>query len=97
MQSRLELMMKCDLCYDRTSEGLRPMCATVCPSQALTYVRPAEISRRSELPTNLFQFGNQKVTTRVFMMVPPGHDQVTVDGVDVVDLIWEPDVMETLS
>ena len=31
-----DLMMKCDMCYDRTSVGLRPMCATVCPSQALT-------------------------------------------------------------
>ena len=35
-----ELMMKCDMCYDRTSVGMRPMCATVCPSQALSY-RPA--------------------------------------------------------
>jgi Fe-S-cluster-containing dehydrogenase component len=26
-------MMKCDMCYDRTSVGKRPMCATVCPSQ----------------------------------------------------------------
>ena len=25
-------MMKCDMCYDRTSAGKRPMCATVCPS-----------------------------------------------------------------
>ena len=30
-----EQMMKCDMCYDRTSVGKRPMCATVCPSQAL--------------------------------------------------------------
>ena len=28
----LEQMMKCDMCYDRTSIGKRPMCATVCPS-----------------------------------------------------------------
>ena len=27
-------MMKCDMCYDRTSVGKRPMCATVCPSGA---------------------------------------------------------------
>ena len=26
-----EQMMKCDMCYDRTSVGKRPMCATVCP------------------------------------------------------------------
>src|SRR5512141_276828 len=29
------IMMKCDMCYDRTSVGKKPMCATVCPSQAL--------------------------------------------------------------
>ena len=32
-----KLMMKCDMCYDRTSIGKKPMCATVCPSQALFY------------------------------------------------------------
>jgi len=37
-----EQMMKCDMCYDRTSAGLRPMCATVCPSQALAYVTKEE-------------------------------------------------------
>ena len=35
-----EQMMKCDMCYDRTSVGKKPMCATVCPSQALSYVKP---------------------------------------------------------
>ena len=34
----------------------------------------------------MFQFGNQKVTTKVFMMVPPDRDAVTVD---VVDYMWE--------
>ena len=46
-------MLKCDMCYDRTSEGKRPMCATVCPSQALAYVRPEEIAHRREKPTNV--------------------------------------------
>ena len=31
------IMMKCDMCYDRTSIGKKPMCATVCPSQALFF------------------------------------------------------------
>ena len=82
-----EQMMKCDMCYDRTSQGKRPMCATVCPSQALAYV-PAEVIRRErrERPTNVFQFGAQVVTTKVFMMVPPEAQQVSVD---VVDYMWE--------
>ncbi len=82
-----EQMMKCDMCYDRTSEGKRPMCATVCPSQALAYVPPDRIAReRREKPTNAFQFGNQRVTTKVFMMVPAERDFVSVD---VVDYMWE--------
>ena len=34
MKTEMNLMMKCDMCYDRTSVGLKPMCASVCPSQA---------------------------------------------------------------
>jgi Fe-S-cluster-containing dehydrogenase component len=45
MMTKLELMMKCDMCYDRTSVGKRPMCATVCPSQALAYVPSERIAR----------------------------------------------------
>ncbi len=81
-----EQMMKCDMCYDRTSVGKRPMCATVCPSQALAYVTPQDIARRRERPTNVFRFGEQAITTRVFMMVPEGRDEVALD---VLDYMWE--------
>jgi Fe-S-cluster-containing dehydrogenase component len=87
MNTRMELMMKCDMCYDRTSAGKRPMCATVCPSQALAYVSPETISReRRDKPTNVFYFGKQMVTTKVWMMVPPERDSISVD---VVDYMWE--------
>jgi Fe-S-cluster-containing dehydrogenase component len=72
MNSGMNLMMKCDLCYDRTSVGKKPMCASVCPSQALFFGTREEIARlrpRSE-PVNSFRFGNQTVTTKVNMMVP---------------------------
>ncbi len=82
MESRLELMMKCDMCWDRTSVGKRPMCATVCPSQALAYVRPETIAQRRETPTNRFVFGAQVVTTQVYMMVPEGRGALEVDVVD---------------
>jgi Fe-S-cluster-containing dehydrogenase component len=89
MMAELEQMMKCDMCYDRTSEGKRPMCATVCPSQALAFVPRERIAReRRETPTNVFRFGRQTVRTKVFMMAPPGHDVI---GVDVADFIWEAD------
>ena len=81
-----ELMMKCDMCYDRTSAGKRPMCATVCPSQALAYLRPEEIAARREKPSNIFQFGNQTITTQVYMMTPPGTESVTLD---ITEFMWE--------
>jgi Fe-S-cluster-containing dehydrogenase component len=83
MLTDFELMMKCDLCYDRTSAGLKPMCATVCPSGALTFGTRAEVEaqRPRSAPLNRFQFGNQTITTKVNVMVPrerrPAHLDVT--------------------
>lgn len=72
MQTELQLMMKCDMCYDRTSAGKRPMCATVCPSGALFFGTREEIERlrpRSQ-PVNSFRFGRQTITTKVNIMTP---------------------------
>ena len=72
-------MMKCDMCYDRTSIGLKPMCATVCPSGALFYGTPEELAaERSGTPINEFMFGNKKITTKVHLMRPRGTKQLTV-------------------
>ena len=67
-----QIMMKCDMCYDRTSVGKKPMCATVCPSQALFFGTADEIDRLRPLstPVNRFQFGGQTISTRVFIMMP---------------------------
>ena len=88
MKSEIEQMMKCDMCYDRTSAGKRPMCATVCPSQALAYVPVEQIRTRREKPNNEFFFGNERVATKVFLMVPP---ETTAVHVDITDFIWEPE------
>ena len=90
MMVRIDQMMKCDMCWDRTSVGLRPMCATVCPSQALAYVTPESIAAsRREVPRNRFRFGNQEVTTKVFMMVASDDgaaaDEIAVDVLDYMD------------
>ena len=87
VMTALEQMMKCDMCYDRTSVGKRPMCATVCPSQALAFVAPEKIAReRREVPVNTFHFGGEVVTTKVSMMVPAGTEAITMD---VTDYMWE--------
>lgn len=67
-----QLMMKCDMCYDRTTAGKKPMCATVCPSQALFFGTREQITalRPQSMPANRFQFGGQTITTRVNVMVP---------------------------
>jgi Fe-S-cluster-containing dehydrogenase component len=86
MMEAEQQMMKCDMCYDRTSVGKRPMCATVCPSQALAYITPEQAAKRRTKPTNVFQFGNQTITTKVAMMAPAQADGVSID---VVDYMWE--------
>jgi Fe-S-cluster-containing dehydrogenase component len=73
-------MMKCDMCYDRTSVGMKPMCATVCPSGALAWGRREEIqAQRREQPIRVFEIGAQVVRTRVQMMAPAGMDQLELD------------------
>lgn len=81
MNTEAELMMKCDMCYDRTSEGQKPMCASVCPSQALFFGTREEIEalRPRSAPTNNFQFGGQVITTKVNMMVPRAQQAQYVD------------------
>lgn len=72
MKTDFKLMMKCDMCYDRTSEGLKPMCATVCPSQALFFGTREEIEalRPRSFPISQFRFGEQIISTKVKMMLP---------------------------
>lgn len=88
MMTELDLMMKCDMCYDRSSIGLTPMCAAVCPSGALFYGTREEIERQrpNSRPVNEFQFGGQKITTLVKMMVPR---EATIDRVDATDAMHD--------
>jgi Fe-S-cluster-containing dehydrogenase component len=78
----MDQMMKCDLCYDRTSVGKKPMCATVCPSQALSFttVRRFAETRRG-VAVNEWVFGEEKVRTKVYVVVPRDVSRVHVDVV----------------
>ncbi len=88
MHTKMSLMMKCDMCYDRTSVGLKPMCASVCPSQALFFGTKEEIEalRPRSKPVNTFQFGQQTIRTRVNMMVPRDEP---FDLVDVAGAMYQ--------
>jgi Fe-S-cluster-containing dehydrogenase component len=88
MNTGMNLMMKCDMCYDRTSVGKKPMCASVCPSQALLFGTREEVKhlRPSSRILNTFQFGNQTITTKVNMLVPK---QAVVEHLDVLGALHE--------
>lgn len=87
MKVEFNLMMKCDMCYDRTSVGKRPMCATVCPSQALFYGTRQEIERLRprSIANNQFKFGEQVITTKVNMMTPKYRRSEYIDINDALD------------
>ena len=82
--SGIDQMMKCDMCYDRSSVGKKPMCATVCPSGALTYTSMEEIQRtRQGIPVNSWKFGAEEVKTKVYVMVPREVTQVDIGLVQI--------------
>ncbi len=67
-------MRKCNLCYDRTSLGKPPMCASVCPTQAIFYGTYEEFMQAGRAtqgakPVNVFYFGSQRVRTRNYVVM----------------------------
>jgi Fe-S-cluster-containing dehydrogenase component len=76
--AEIDQMMKCDMCYDRTSVGKKPMCATVCPSGALFFGTAEEIEQRHGHPVNEFVFGETVVKTKVSIMLPESQVRLTV-------------------
>lgn len=80
-------MRKCNLCYDRTSQGKGPMCATVCPSQAIYYGTYEEWlaegrGQQGAKPVNTFFFGRQRVHTRNYFVLTE-HDE----ALDILALV----------
>ncbi|NRA39963.1 MAG: 4Fe-4S binding protein [Planctomycetes bacterium] len=80
VEVKIELMMKCDMCYDRSSIGLKPMCASVCPGQALFFGTREEIEeiRPRSQAINTFEFGQQTIQTKVNMMIPKEDPNGTI-------------------
>lgn len=95
MNTSMGLMMKCDMCYDRTSVGLKPMCASVCPSQALAYGTREELARLrpNARAVDSFQFGAQLIRTKVKVMVPR---EAPVEVLDVTEAMYEPSIGQAL-
>jgi hypothetical protein len=82
-------MRKCNLCYDRTSQGKGPMCATVCPTQAIFYGTYEEWiaagrAKQGAKPINTFYFGQQRVRTRNYVVMTE-----TDEALDLMALVEE--------
>ena len=88
-------MMKCDMCYDRTSVGLKPMCASVCPSEALWFGTREEFdATRTGTLVNEWQFGQQHVTTKVRSVADPSigaRDDRAIDVLGGAAASWRDD------
>lgn len=62
------------------------MCASVCPTGAISFGKYEQIvPLRRTKPVNVHVFGNQKVETKVFLMLPTDADEVNVDGCGVFE------------
>lgn len=73
------LMKKCNLCYDRTSQDLKPWCAAACPTQAIWYGDYEEfVNERQGNAVNMTNFGAQAVRTKVFHVLPNGTARLDV-------------------
>ncbi len=70
-QAKQALMIKCDQCYDRTSQDKKPWCATVCPTRALDYGEYDEIIQQHPgQAVNTWKFGDQVLETNVYVFAP---------------------------
>ena len=73
------------------ASGKRPMCATVCPSQALAFTTLEEIERtRRGSAVNRWVFGGEVVETKVFVVVPAATREVRPDLVQIGERRHEP-------
>jgi Fe-S-cluster-containing dehydrogenase component len=79
---REQLQYKCDLCYDRTSQGRAPMCATVCPTDAIFFGTYSDMlaARPHAEAMDIFGFGEERIRTGVAVVVPAGRSSSPVPG-----------------
>jgi Fe-S-cluster-containing dehydrogenase component len=81
IDDRIQQMQKCDMCYDRTSGGRKPMCCAVCPTGALYYGTADVVAslRPHSTAIRRWRFGNQAIETRVYVMVPHNVEELVID------------------
>jgi Fe-S-cluster-containing dehydrogenase component len=77
-----KLQYKCNMCYDRTSVGLAPWCATVCPTGAIFYGTLEELltQRPNATVSDIIVFGDQEIRTGVAVVTPAGYAEGAIPG-----------------
>jgi Fe-S-cluster-containing dehydrogenase component len=79
MDLEAKLMKKCNLCYDRTVQDLKPWCAQACPTQAIWYGTYEEFAtQRNGRAVNQTVFGDQTIATRVYHVLPDETDKLDI-------------------
>ena len=90
MNTRMELMMKCDQCYDRTSIGKLPMCASVCPARLCSLARrkksPAYV--RTPLRSTVFSLVNKQLLPAPECWFP----EIVPEQLDVLSAMYQPTI-----
>jgi len=62
------------------------MCASVCPTGAITFGKYEDVvPLRRTKPVNAHVFGNQRVETKVYLMLPTDAEEVSIDGCGVFE------------
>lgn len=90
--AEFDQMMKCDMCYDRSSIGLVPMCASVCPSEALWFGPQSEFeANRTGFLENRYRFGLQAITTGVYTVRDEPHGGPISVTHDEPEAPWQDD------
>lgn len=70
-----KLMYKCDMCYDRTTKGRPPMCASVCPTDTIRFLDEDELKHDSPKEVQYkWDFGGTVIETKTVIGLPDTRD-----------------------
>lgn len=77
MDEEQNLMYKCDLCIDRTKEDIPPMCASVCPANAIQWLTDEEIAEKKEK----YSLNNDKWVTSMPYLEGETNVKISLPGI----------------
>lgn len=82
------VMSKCDGCYERVAEGLKPVCVESCPQHALDFDEIGKLSKRYGNERNIAPLPNAELTKPNIVIKP--HAQAKSSG-DTLGKVLNPE------